>query len=129
MARRAQLTDNAIAGRADLAMSSLTEAALDREHVSGWTHNFYRYPARFSPRFAAAAIEIFSRPGDLVVDPYMGGGTAVVEGVVAGRHVVGNDLNSLATFVTRVKVTTLAKSEARAVREWVTREVPTFKYR
>jgi hypothetical protein len=31
----------------------------------------------------------------------MGGGTAVVEGVAAGRHVVGNDLNSLAHRLAR----------------------------
>lgn len=75
--------------------AALAEAAIDRTPVSGWTHNFYRYPARFSPKFAAAAIELFSKPGDLVLDPYMGGGTAIVEGVAAGRHMVGNDLNAL----------------------------------
>jgi hypothetical protein len=32
--------------------------------VSGLTHDFYRYPARFSPLFARAAIEAFSKPGD-----------------------------------------------------------------
>src|SRR5438552_10357774 len=94
--------------------AGLIEAALDRQPVSGLTHNSYRYPARFSPRFAAAAIEQFSRPGDLILDPYMGGGTAVVEGIAAGRRVVGNDLNSLADFVTRVKVTPLGPAEVDA---------------
>src|SRR5258708_4970684 len=59
--------------------SKLADAARDKKPVTGWTHNFYRYPARFSPRFAAAAIECFSRPAELVLDPYMGGGTAVVK--------------------------------------------------
>src|SRR5581483_9243118 len=81
------------------AFAALSEAAMDRKAVSGWTHNFYRYPARFSPRFAAAAIEAFSEPGDLVADPYMGGATSVVECLAAGRNVVGNDLNSLAAFI------------------------------
>jgi hypothetical protein len=108
--------------------SILAEAAQDRSPVAGWTHNFYRYPARFSPRFAAAAIECFSRPSDLILDPYMGGGTVVVEGVAAGRHVVGNDLNSLASFVAKVKVTALTSSEVSAIRQWATREVPNFSY-
>jgi DNA modification methylase len=111
------------------AFAGLTAAALDRQPVSGWTHNFYRYPARFSPHFAATAIELFSRPGDLVLDPYMGGGTAVVEGLVAGRHVIGNDLNSLATFVAEVKITTLTGTEADEILLWVERDVPTFNYR
>lgn len=106
----------------------LTDAALDRKHVAGWTHNFYRYPARFSPSFAAAAIECFSKPGDLILDPYMGGGTAIVEGIAAGRHVVGNDLNSLAAFITKVKITGLAPGEARTIRRWARNDVPSFTY-
>jgi DNA modification methylase len=50
----------------------LIEAARDRSPVGGLTHNFYRYPARFSPRFVKVAIESLSNPGDLVVDPFMG---------------------------------------------------------
>jgi hypothetical protein len=110
------------------AIAALEEAALDRQPVTGWTHNFYRYPARFSPRFAAAAIEHFSRPGDLIADPYMGGGTAVVEGVAAGRHVVGNDLNSLGAFITKVKITALTADEVNVVRRWSVEQVPRFSY-
>jgi hypothetical protein len=107
----------------------LADAAADRSRVSGWTHNFYRYPARFSPRFAAAAIECFSKPDDIVADPYMGGGTAIVEGLVAGRHVVGNDLNSLAAFVTKVKISPLAASDVSAIKRWAAKNVPGFSYR
>lgn len=111
-----------------LAFSTLAGAALDRTPVAGFTHNFYRYPARFSPKFAATAIQLFSKVGDLVLDPYMGGGTAIVEGVAAGRHMVGNDLNSLAAFITTVKVTPLAPEDEKAVRKWTTRHVPRFRY-
>ncbi len=103
-------------------------AARDAGYVGGRTHNFYRYPARFSPTFAAAAIKCLSRPGDLVLDPYMGGGTVVVEALAAGRRVVGNDLNSIATFVTRVKTTPLQRAEIRAVRRW-TKQVLKITYR
>jgi DNA modification methylase len=106
----------------------MAEAARDRSPISGWTHNFYRYPARFSPRFAAAAIECFSRADDVVADPYMGGGTSVVEGLAAGRHVIGNDLNSLAAFVAKVKITPLTDAEMMAIKEWVVKRVPGFTY-
>ncbi len=121
--------DVAPGGRSvDHAFATLAEAAKDRTPVAGWTHNFYRYPARFSPRFAAAAIALFSKPGGLILDPYMGGGTAVVEGAVAGRRVVGNDLNSLAAFIVKVKVTSLEADEAAAIRRWFKKEVPGFNY-
>ena len=48
----------------------LRAAARDRADVVGLTHGFYRYPARFSPQFAGAAIEHFTEFGDLVVDPF-----------------------------------------------------------
>ena len=35
-------------------IAALAEAAADHKPVSGWTHNFYRYPARFSPQFVRA---------------------------------------------------------------------------
>lgn len=106
--------------------AALANAARDGTPVNGWTHNFYRYPARFSPQFVAAAIAHFSSPGDVVLDPYMGGGTTVVEGMLAGRSVIGNDLNSLAVFVTRAKTTALQESDVAAIRQWVSDTVPTF---
>jgi len=118
------MTDDELA----MAFAVLSEAARDRRPVTGWTHNFYRYPARFSPQFAAGAIASFSRPGDLVLDPYMGGGTSVVEGVVAGRRVVGNDLNTLAAFVAKVKTTSLLSDDVAALQDWAERKVPTFSY-
>lgn len=109
--------------------AKLSHAARDRQRISGFTHNFYRYPARFSPRFAATAIECFSKPGDLVLDPYMGGGTTIVEALAKGRRAVGNDLNSLATFITKVKITPLDLREVNAVRNWASRVVPDLSYR
>lgn len=109
--------------------TALRNAAQDRHPVSGFTHGFYRYPARFSPTFAATAIQCFSQPGDLVLDAYMGGGTTVVEALALGRHSVGSDLNSLAAFVARVKTTPLRASEITAVRRWANDVVPSLSYR
>jgi tRNA G10 N-methylase Trm11 len=64
-------------------VEALAEAARCREPVVGLTHNFYRYPARFSPQFARAAVATFTEPGDTVLDPFMGGGTSAVETLAA----------------------------------------------
>lgn len=110
-------------------IEQLTVAARDKSLVSGLTHKFYRYPARFSPQFAASAIKCFSKPGDLVLDPYMGGGTTIVEALAAGRRAVGNDLNSLAAFIAKVKTTPLRSNETKAISNWANNEVPLFSYR
>jgi DNA modification methylase len=107
---------------------TLASAALDKTRVAGLTHNFYRYPARFSPTFAATAIELFSKPGDVVLDPYMGGGTTIVEAIVAGRRAIGTDLNSLSVFITKVKTTPLSNTEKAAVATWTRQVVPKLNY-
>jgi DNA modification methylase len=53
------------------------EAVHSREHVTGLTHGFYRYPARFSPLFARAAIKLFTKHGDIVLDPFSGEGASM----------------------------------------------------
>jgi SAM-dependent methyltransferase len=101
------------------ALRSIRTAALDASPVSGLTHQHYKYPARFSPRFARAAIASFSLQGDLVLDPYMGGGTTVVEAIAADRRAVGCDINSLAVFVAKAKTTPLSEAGVHEVEAWL----------
>ena len=89
------------------AKAEFLDAVLNREPVAGLTHDFYRYPARFSPQFVRAAIKAFTQPGDIVLDPFMGGGTTLVEARVMGRRAIGVDISQLATFIARVKTTPL----------------------
>src|SRR5674476_612684 len=92
-------------------LTKLVEAACDASPIAGLTHNFYRYPARFSPKLVRAAIDAFTEPGDLVLDPFVGGGTTLVEAMASGRHAVGTDISSLATFVSEVKTTLYSDAE------------------
>jgi len=106
------------------AIEAVAIAARDPSPIAGLTHRFYRYPARFSPSFARAAIEAFTKPGDVVLDPYMGGGTTIVEAMVSGRRGVGSDLNELAVFIANVKVSRLTVRERRALVHWADAIVP-----
>jgi len=112
----------------DRRLRLVREAVVAKEPVSGFTHQFYKYPARFSPGFVGTAIDAFSAPGDLVLDPFMGGGTTVVEATVRGRRAIGCDLNSLAVFVARVKVNPLRGSDETSIRNWVQRVSQGFSY-
>lgn len=105
--------------RADI--ERLAQAAVDSRHVSGLTHNFYRYPARFSPALVRAAIRAFTEPGDLVLDPFVGGGTTLVEALAAGRNSVGLDISSLAAFVTEVKTSLYVDQELAILSRWAER--------
>ena len=100
---------------------AVMEALGLKEAISGYTHSFYNYPARFHPKFVKAVIETFTNIGDCVIDPFMGGGTTAVEAVYCGRKFLGIDINPLSTFSARVKTTPLAKKDIRTIREWVTK--------
>ena len=89
------------------------------DRVQGYTHDFYKYPARFSPSFVRFMLDSLTEPGDYVLDPFMGGGTTIVEAAVSGRRAIGSDLNELAQFVTRVKTTPLSDQDIGEIRRWV----------
>jgi hypothetical protein len=100
------------------------EAVRSRRRVAGLTHTLYRYPARFPPEFAKAAIEEFTDPGDWVLDPFVGGGTSVVEALAAGRKVAATDLNPLAVLLTTAKSTPLYRRDEAVLRSWAASDAP-----
>lgn len=67
------------------------------------THGYHRYPAKFIPQLAARLIREYSVEGDLVIDPFMGSGTALVEAKLLKRSSVGVDINPVAYLVARAK--------------------------
>ena len=102
-----------------LAQLSRLEGALASKKVtSGKTHNFYHYPARFSPEIASAVMEVLSKPGEVVLDPFMGGGTTIIEALAMGRRAVGTDLNELAHFVALTRTFPMSMNDQTAVRAW-----------
>lgn len=88
------------------------------KHVSTFTHNFYRYPARFSPEFARETILRFTKQGDYVLDAFMGSGTTIVEAIANGRNAIGFDISPLAFFVTKVKTTPLSTRDQYSIYAW-----------
>ncbi len=67
------------------------------------THGFHAYPARMHPAVARVLVPALCRPHGVVLDPFCGSGTVLVEAIVAGRRAAGVDLNPLALRVAEVK--------------------------
>ena len=69
------------------------------------THGYYTYPAKFIPQLAERLIKENSVEGDIVIDPFMGSGTTVVEAIVNSRIGIGTDINEIANLLAKVKTT------------------------
>lgn len=67
------------------------------------THGIHRYSGKFIPQIAEAAIELLTKKGEAIVDPYCGSGTALLESGRLGRHASGIDMSPLATLISRAK--------------------------
>ncbi|MEX2128250.1 MAG: DNA methyltransferase [Xanthobacteraceae bacterium] len=67
------------------------------------THYLFRYPAKFHPPIVAALIKKFSRRGDLILDPFCGSATALVEARVLRRNGIGIDVDPVAAFIADAK--------------------------
>ena len=92
---------------------------MEQRRVSRIPHSIYRYPARFAPEFAREAILSFTRVGDLVLDPFSGGGTTITEAIKLGRRAAAIDISALAAFSTRAKTTPLSVHDVSAISDWV----------
>ncbi|HYP87953.1 MAG TPA: DNA methyltransferase [Polyangiaceae bacterium] len=73
-------------------------------------HGFHSYPARMHPDTAGRLIAALSAPGQIVLDPFCGSGTVLVEARRQGRRGVGYDINPLSRELGWLK--TLAPSDA-----------------
>ena len=81
-----------------------------------WGHSLHpmcSYLASFPAALAHAFIARYTRPGDVVLDPFSGRGTAPLQAVAEGRIGVGNDLNPLAHVLTAAKLEPATPAEAR----------------
>lgn len=94
-------------------MANATAHALTESPSDDWdfrgadtktlTHCFHSYPAMMIPQVAARLIDWYGRGARLVLDPYCGTGTSLVEANVQGIDAVGADLNPLARLVATAK--------------------------
>jgi len=66
------------------------------------THGFHTYPARMHAGMARVLVERCSPDKGVVIDPFCGSGTVVVEAMRAGREAIGADLNPLALRIAEV---------------------------
>ena len=67
--------------------------------------NIHWFPANFIPQIPSILIANLSEPNSVILDPFCGSGTTLVESVRLGRIGIGVDINPLAYLISKVKLT------------------------
>lgn len=73
---------------------------------SRWGHSMHTmcsYHGMFPAKVAHQFIQQYSRPGEVVLDPFSGRGTTPLQARVEGRRAIANDLSPLAYVLSRAK--------------------------
>src|SRR5712691_488096 len=114
-----------------------------QKNLNGEVHDWYRITLGYSDRLVTELLIRFgARPGQLVLDPFCGAGTTLVESMKMGINSIGIDANPSSCFSARVKTNwrlspdrllELAEEIGSNLRRYVSRKVahrwdPTYKY-
>lgn len=76
------------------------------------THSFHEYKGRFYPQIVKSFINYAGlKKQDIVLDPFCGSGTTLVESLLYGVNSVGVDINPIAVLLANAKVKSLMLGE------------------
>ena len=82
--------------------ASCNSARKDPKYV---THGIHPYKGKFYPQLAKSLLNLADiPPGSVVLDPFCGSGTTLLEGYLNGYKAYGCDMNPLAAKIARAKV-------------------------
>ena len=95
-------TQAALYAEIDLELS-WSESALPQSERTKHVHGLHPYLGKFPPQLAEALIRRHCPAGGLVLDPFCGSGTTLVEAVGLGRDAVGCDVSAFNALLAREK--------------------------
>jgi site-specific DNA-methyltransferase (cytosine-N4-specific) len=70
---------------------------------NNYTHSFHPYPAKFPPTVVNDLLSEYTELGDIVIDPFCGSGTTLVECRILGRNAIGIELNPVGALISKSK--------------------------
>jgi hypothetical protein len=123
--------DSAVLSSEQLCLFSEESVELDSRRWSGSfnaressMHQLAPYVGKMKSGMVHVLVESYSKPGDVVLDPFCGAGVVPLESVIMGRHAVANDLSPYAYVITNGKLSAPStKQEAMSKAEDVLKEI------
>lgn len=91
------------------------------------THSFFPYPARFIPQIPRYFIRTYMKNEGIILDPFCGSGTTLVESKLSGYDSYGIEINPLGKLLSEVKTTPLDATMLNISRKKLFHDLENFK--
>jgi DNA modification methylase len=75
------------------------------DNTRAYTHSIHPYPAMMIPQVAGRLIDMYAKPKTVVLDPFCGSGSVLLEAFTRGYDSYGVDINPLSLLISKVKTT------------------------
>lgn len=89
-------------------------------------HRLHPYLGKFIPQLVEWFLSRYFKPGDIILDPFMGSGTTLVQGNEMDMHTIGIDISSFNCLIASVKTAKYEIPEAHKEIVEIERRVKTF---
>ena len=89
------------------------------EETQPHLHALHPYPARFIPQIPRKAISEWSKKGEVVLDPFCGCGTTILESILLGRTAMGVDNNEVAHLISQAKTAHYTRDDLCEIQQFL----------
>lgn len=93
-----------------------------------FTHTIHPYPAMMIPQVAGRLINEYARPKAIILDPFCGSGSVLLEAFIKGHNSYGIDINPLSHLISKVKTTPINPNILYDVMEKILKRAKLFKH-
>jgi len=102
-----------------------TILSINTNSVTQNTHGFHKYPAKFIPQIPQWAINkhLKNKTNKLILDPFCGSGTTLVESALSGNYSIGIDIDPLSALISKVKTTKIDIEKLNLIVVWLKKNI------
>lgn len=103
-------------GLADMDWDFANLKQADRQYG---VHSFHHYTAKFIPQIPSRILRHYARGKIVVVDPFVGSGTTLVEAKLLGCHSYGMDTNPMAIKIAKAKTMRITDLKVKEIDDFI----------
>ena len=102
-----------------------TILSINTNSVTQNTHGFHKYPAKFIPQIPRWAINKYlkNKTDKLILEPFCGSGTTLVESTLSGNYSIGIDIDPLSVLISKVKTTKIDIKKLDLIVDWLKKNI------